>query len=257
MQKLLPRCCLFILSLFAPCAWPVTLRLAGDLWPPYVDASVPGGGVATQVVSAALARAGYTTTLEQVPWARAVQGLSEGRYDVLLTVWYNDERNRFGQHSAGYLTNRILFWRKRGSGIEFNHDLAALRQYPIAVSRGYAYSPAFTQDDALQKVPVKNFAMAAGMLAVGRVSLAVEEERVARYVLAQLPGAARERIEPLATPLAETDLRILVSLKTANHEQIVEAFDRAIGEMKADGSLNALVGEGAAADPAPPAPATP
>lgn len=240
MQGFSKRCCLWILLSIAPCAWSQSLRLVADFWPPYVDASLPGGGLATQVVTAALARAGYTTTLEQVPWARALQGIGDGRYDVLITVWYNDERNRIGQHSAGYLSNRILFWRKRGSRVGFNHDLAALRGYPIAVGRGYAYSPAFTQTHYLEKVQVKNFAMALGMLAAGRVSLALEEERVGRYLLAQQSAAVQAQVEPVPVPLSETDLRILVSLRAPDHAHIVDAFDRAIASMKADGTLKAL-----------------
>jgi polar amino acid transport system substrate-binding protein len=240
MQGFLKCCCLLVLLSLAPCAWSQSLRLVADLWPPYVDASLPGGGLAAQVVTVALARAGYTTTLEQVPWARAVQGVGDGRYDVLITVWYDDERNRIGQHSAGYFSNRILFWRRRGSAISFDHDLAALRNYPIAVSRGYAYSPAFTQNQSLEKVQVKNFAMALGMLAAGRVSLALEDELVGRYLLAQQPPIVQALIEPMPVALAETDLRILVSLKTPDHAHIVSAFDEAIAAMKADGTLKAL-----------------
>jgi polar amino acid transport system substrate-binding protein len=251
MQGLAQRCCLFVILALAPCAWSANLRLVADLWPPYVDASVPGGGLATRVVTAALVRAGYTTSLEQVPWARAVQGIGEGRYDVLVTVWYSDERTRIGLHSTGYLRNRILFWRKRGSGIEFNQSLAALRGFPIAVSRGYAYSPAFTQDQTLKKVQVKNFTMAAGMLAAGRVALAVEEERVGHYLLGEQPMAVREQVEPVPVPLAETDLRILVSLKTPGHDQIVKAFDQAIASMKADGSLAALAAQPISTKPVP------
>jgi polar amino acid transport system substrate-binding protein len=240
MQGFSLRCCLFVLLILTPCAWGQSLRLVADLWPPYVDVSLPGGGLATQIVTTAFARAGYTTTLEQVPWARAVQGIADGRYDVLITVWYSDERTRIGQHSAGYFSNRILFWRRRGSGIDFNQDLAALHGYPIAVSRGYAYSPAFNQNQCLEKVQVKNFAMALGMLAAGRVSLALEEEHVGRYLLAQQPAAVQAQVEALPVPLSETDLRILVSLKTPDHTHIVEAFDQAIASMKADGMLKAL-----------------
>lgn len=249
MGKLFVRCCPLVLLALMAVAEAQSLRLVGDRWPPYVDTDLPGDGLATTIVRAALSRAGYSTEFFQLPWARAVQGVAEGRYDVLVTVWYNEERNRFGQHSAGYLTNRILFWRKQGSAIEFNRDLSLLKDYPIAVSRGYAYSPAFVATRDLLKVPVRNFAMAAEMLAVGRVALALEDERVGSYVLGQYPQPMQARLEPLKTPLAEPDLRILVSLKTPDHDAIVRGFDRAIASMKADGTLQALLGQ-LPADPA-------
>lgn len=243
MRTLLFSGCLIVSLLLPAAARPAPLRLVGDLWPPYVDASLPGSGVATSVVTAALTRAGYPCEFQQVPWARAVQGLGDGRYDVLVTVWYNDDRTRIGEHSEGYLANRILFWRQRGAAVDFDGNLDGLAEYPIAVARGYAYSPAFTRNSNLLKIPVKNFAMATEMLAAGRVALAVEDERVGRYVLERQPAPIQSQVEPLPTPLAEADLRILVSLKTPDHGKIIKGFNRAIAEMRADGSLKALTAQ--------------
>ena len=243
MRKLLHSGCLLVSLLLADGSWAAPLRLVGDLWPPYVDASLPAGGLATAVVTAALERAGYPCEFHQMPWARAVQGIGDGRYDVLVTLWYNDDRNRIGEHSAGYLANRILFWRKRGAAIDFDGNLNGLLKYPIAVARGYAYSPAFTRNTELQKVPVKNFAMATEMLAAGRVGLAVEDERVGRYVLERQPAAIQSQVEALGRPLSQTDLRILVSLKTPDHGKIIKGFNQAIAQMRADGSLKALVAQ--------------
>jgi polar amino acid transport system substrate-binding protein len=243
MGRLFVRCCPLVLLALTTLAGAQPLQLVGDRWPPYVDTALVDDGLATAIVRTALGRAGYSTEFSQVPWARAVQGVAEGRYDVLVTVWYNEERAGFGQHSAGYLTNRILFWRKRGAAIEFNRDLSVLKDYPIAVSRGYAYSPAFVAARDLLKVPVRNFAMAAEMLMAGRVALALEDERVGRYVLSQYPQPMQDQVEPLDTPLAEPDLRILVGLKTPGHDAIVRGFNKAIADMKADGTLQSLLGK--------------
>lgn len=63
------------------------LRLVADNWPPFTDAKMPGGGLATSIVTTALARAGYASGYEEVPWARALLGVGEGRYDVLINAW--------------------------------------------------------------------------------------------------------------------------------------------------------------------------
>jgi polar amino acid transport system substrate-binding protein len=83
------------------------LRLVADAWPPFTDATLINGGLATDIVSTALARAGYASDFEQVPWARALLGIGEGRYDVLVNAWYNEERTRIGQFSGEYLLNRV------------------------------------------------------------------------------------------------------------------------------------------------------
>lgn len=80
--------------------WSDTLRLVGDPWPPFVGTSLKDGGLATAIVRAALERAHYQVTFEEAPWARALKGIEEGRYDVLVDAWYSDERARIGRFSA-------------------------------------------------------------------------------------------------------------------------------------------------------------
>ncbi|GAB6404786.1 substrate-binding periplasmic protein [Pseudomonas sp. MHK4] len=216
------------------------LRLVADAWPPFTDATLFNGGLATDIVSTALARAGYASDFEQVPWARALLGLGEGRYDVLVNAWFNDERTRLGQFSGEYLINRVRFLKRKDAPIEFG-NLQQLYTYPIAVVRGYAYSPTFDQDVSLQKIPVHSFAMAVRMVAADRVKLTLEDEYVARYYLSRESPKVRNAVEFLPKPLSENGLHILVSLKNPQHEQIVAGFDRAIVAMKADGTYARLL----------------
>ncbi|WP_025131136.1 ABC transporter substrate-binding protein [Pseudomonas sp. PH1b] len=216
------------------------LRLVADVWPPFTDATLVNGGVATDIVSTALARAGYSSEFEQVPWARALLGIGEGRYDVLVNAWYNDERTQLGQFSSEYMVNRVRFIKRKDAVLEYS-NLKQLHQYPIAVVRGYAYSSQFDNDPDLQKVPVHNFAMAVRMLAADRVKLTLEDEYVARYYLARESPRVRNAVEFLPKPLSENSLHILVSLKNPEHAQIVARFDKEIAAMKADGSYDRLL----------------
>ncbi|KRP63300.1 substrate-binding periplasmic protein [Pseudomonas trivialis] len=231
---------LFGVLLLAQPACAQRLRLAADAWPPFTDATLVNGGLATDIVSTALARAGYASDFEQVPWARALKGVGDGRYDVLINAWYDEARTQLGQFSAEYLLNRVRFIKRREDPIEFQ-SLAQLHEAPIAVVRGYAYSAAFDADTQLQKIPVHNFAMAVRMLAAERVRLTVEDEYVARFYLARESARVRNAVEFLPMPLSENSLHILVSLKNPEHAQIVAGFDREIARMKADGSYARLM----------------
>ena len=216
------------------------LRLVADAWPPFTDSTLINGGLATDIVSTALARAGYASDFEQVPWARALKGVGDGRYDVLVNAWYDDARTQLGQFSSEYLLNRVRFIKRREDPIAFQ-NLEQLHDAPIAVVRGYAYSAAFDGDAQLQKVPVHNFSMAVRMLAAQRVRLTLEDEYVARYYLARESVRVRNSVEFLPMPLSENSLHILVSLKNPDHAQIVAGFDREIALMKADGSYEQLM----------------
>ena len=231
---------LFGLLLLTDAVAAEKLRLVADAWPPFTDATLYNGGLATDILSTALARAGYASDFEQVPWARALLGVGEGRYDVLVNAWFDEERTRLGQFSGEYLINRVRFLKRKDVPIEFS-NLQQLYTYPISVVRGYAYSQAFDQDVSLQKIPVHNFAMAVRMVAADRVKLTLEDEYVARYYLARESPKVRNAVEFLPKPLSENGLHILVSLKNPQHEQIVAGFDRAIAAMKADGSYARLM----------------
>lgn len=216
-----------------------TLRLVADPWPPFNDQALLNNGVASDLVSTALLRAGYSSTYVQVPWERAVRGLQQDIYDVLINAWYTDERATFGHYSQPYLINRIRFMQRKGSQIRFK-QLPDLYPYSIAVVRGYAYSSEFDQDTRLTKVGVGGFAMGARMLHARRVQLTLEDELVARFHLSRELTSIRDQLEFLPQPLSENGLHILVSRNHPQHQQIADAFNKAIEAMRADGSYTQI-----------------
>jgi polar amino acid transport system substrate-binding protein len=244
MWPLLRAGCLLGLLAVPPAVAAQTLRLVADAWPPFTDATMINGGLATDIVTHALVRAGYAAQFEQVPWARAVQGIGEGRYDVLVNAWFSTERTEVGQFSDAYLVNQVRLLRRKGADVpDYTGQLKTLQGVDIAVVRGYAYTPAFDADPLIQKVPVHSFSMAVRMLAADRVKLTLEDEYVARYYLMQESPRVRGSVEFFGQPLAENALHILVSLKNPEHARIVADFDRAIASMKADGSYARLLSQ--------------
>jgi polar amino acid transport system substrate-binding protein len=234
------RACLLALLLLPLSAMAAeALRLVADPWPPFNDQNLLNNGLASDLVSTALARAGYPTTYAEVPWARAVQGLQRGTYDVVVSAWYADDRATFGYFSQPYLINRIRFLQRKGSAIQFS-QLSDLYAHSIAVVRGYAYGSQFDQDNQLHKVEVGGFAMGARMLHARRVQLTLEDEIVARYHLRRELVELKDELEFLPQPLSENGLHILVSRQHPQHRQIAKAFNQAIEAMRADGSYAAI-----------------
>ncbi|WP_346828788.1 transporter substrate-binding domain-containing protein [Pseudomonas abietaniphila] len=239
MSRLLRAMGLLGLLLIAQDTLAQKLRLAGDAWAPYADVSLLNDGLSTDLIRTALGRAGYTTEYEQVPWARAIHGIGEGRYDILINAWYSEDRTRIGQFSGEYMVNRLRFLKRKTSTVDYQ-SLTQLHPYSIAVVRSYAYSPAFDSDAELKKVLVASFSTAVRMLAAGRVELTVEDEYAARFALSREPDEVRDNVEFLPKSLSENSLHILVSLKNPDHEKIVADFDKAIAAMKADGTYDKL-----------------
>ncbi|MDF3937146.1 substrate-binding periplasmic protein [Pseudomonas citronellolis] len=216
------------------------LNLVADRWPPYADAQMPGRGLAVHFVSTALTRAGYAIHYAEVPWPRALHGVQNGEYDVLVDSWFSPEREEFGHYSEPYLVNRLRFLKRKGSPIAFNR-LSDLYPYQIAVVRGYSYTPEFNEDRRLHRVPVLSFPNAAMMVVAGRVELTLEDEWTARYILDHDLRNDRDKLEFLPQPLAENPLHILVSRANPHHDQIIEDFNRELRLMREDGSYDAFM----------------
>ncbi len=216
------------------------LRLVANAWAPYTDHRLLNNGLASDLVSTALQRAGYDSEYVEVPWARAIRGLRQDQYDVVISAWYSEERTAYGAFSAPYLSNRVRLLERKGSHIAFRR-IQDLYPYRVAVVRDYAYAPAFDADEKLRRVPVRSFEVAASMLAAGRVDLAVEDEYAAGFHFSRSLRSLRAGLEFLSPPLSENGLHILVRRSLKNYAEIIEGFDRAIEEMKADGSYERLI----------------
>lgn len=233
------RTVLMCLALVCQAAFAEHLRLVGDTWPPFTDKGLSHSGLAVDLVSTALQRAGHTTEYVQVPWARVLLGLQQGDYDIIVAAWYSTERSRYGFYSEPYLGNRVRFLRRRGAAIDFR-GLASLKPYSIAVVRGYSYAAEFDADVRLSKVPVLEFTMAARMLAAGRVQLTLEDELVGQYFLNHDLQNIRGSIEFFGAPLSENGLHILMRRSHPLHQQIVADFNREMAAMKVDGSYQRI-----------------
>ena len=219
-----------------PAAAGPTLKLVHDPYPPYVDDSLPRGGLATDIATTVLERAGFAAEVALVPWARALQGAGDGVYDAMLSAWYTPERDRLLAFSESYAVNRVRFVAARGrepknAGPE---HLAGLR---IGVVRGYAYEPAFMARTDLVREEVRDLVHALQMVAAGRLDLALEEERVARHTIAVRAPELTEKLVFLDPPLSENGMRLAVSRRRPDHAEIVSRFNGTLVLAQADGTL--------------------
>ena len=59
------------------------LRIVADEWPPYVDPTAPGRGLAIELVTTAFSRAGYPTQLTVEDWSRSLEGAVIGENSIV------------------------------------------------------------------------------------------------------------------------------------------------------------------------------
>ena len=203
------------------------LRLANDPWPPYTGETLPGKGIATEIVVTALHRAGYETQVTFVPWKRALEGTFDGTYDILITTSYNDERAKKVAYSDPYLSNVVRLIKRKDSAHKFN-SIEDIRGLTVGVSKGYIYEPEFDEATFFIKDNQGESVLAnLKKLQAGRLDLIAEDELVVKYFLKENFSSEALEVNFLPKPLNTKNLHIIIRKSHINNTRIIEGFTQA------------------------------
>ena len=112
-------------------------------WAPHYGEDLPEQGLTTALVKAAFKADGHNAGIEFVPWSRALKEVEEGKADVVMGAYYNEER------TTKYVYSDVIYHLNVGliAGASVNKtrfdSLQELAEYKIGVSRGFANSEEF------------------------------------------------------------------------------------------------------------------
>jgi polar amino acid transport system substrate-binding protein len=209
-------------------------------WPPYADEGLPQQGLAIDLVTTALQRAGHTTQVRVDSLDRILEGGKLGVYDVFATPWYSEERNQYLAFSEPYLESRICFIKRKDKKFEFN-SFRDLNGMMIGVVKDYAYDEDFNEARDLIKISERNLIQNLLKLTQNRLDLTLDDELVLKYEINRYMPNSMKELELLPKPLAVRGVHIGVSRENPAHAQIVADFNKAIADMKKDGSYDRIV----------------
>jgi polar amino acid transport system substrate-binding protein len=216
------------------------LKLASSSWPPYADQTMPEKGAGMDIVTQVLKRAGYSTEITIGPWPRVLQGASIGIYDAIATAWYTPERNKTLYFSDPYFENVIRFVKLRNRPIKFR-SLADLNGLLVGYVTDYAYGEEFNAATNFVKIPSNHVIQNLLLLQRGRIDLTLGDRWVIRNELTNyLPNSISD-FEFVGQPVAKRQMHMAVSRSRPDHKQIAEAFNKALKEMRADGSYEKIL----------------
>ena len=219
---------------------PKTLNLVANEWEPYTGTQILNKGVACDIVSTALRRAGYEVQIHIVPWSRAVKGVEAGNYDGVIAIWYTEERSQKMAYSKNYMTNQVVLFKRDDQDIRYK-DVGDLAGYKIGTIRDYAYGEEFDTAEGLTKKPSLDLRTNVIRLAKGMVDLVPEDRFVMAHILNKNYPEYRNQIDALAKPLSERTLHLTISHKTAEYQKIIDDFNRELLDMQDEGLLKMMV----------------
>ena len=159
---------------------------------------------------------------------------------MIASIWFTEDRARDLVFSDPIFENRIKLLVLRDSDIKISKP-EALKGYRVGVVQDYAYTQGAYSNLPIEIVESGTIEENLQRLLAGDIDIAVSDEQVAFYTLNnKIPGGIRQ-IRFARDALSTRQLKIAVSRKRSDAEQIISDFNTALQQMKNDGSyLNIL-----------------
>lgn len=217
-----------------------TITAAGDPWPPFLDPEHAQQGVAVEIVTAALANQGHTLKFSFMPWQRALDGVKDGSIDILVGAWHTKEREAYLLFGEPYLSNDLKFIKRKDDSFTFT-GIDSLKGKTIGTVRGYGYGDAFEQATHFKKQEAAELMPSVLKLLAGRIDLTLEDEVVARSLISKKQPDALDKLAFVDPPLSSNPLHIATGQSNARKTTIIEAFNKGLATIKADGTLAAIL----------------
>lgn len=221
-----------------------TLRVATLDWEPYVGPDLPGQGLATRILSEAMALNGDQVEVVFLPWQRALNETREGHYDALMPAYLSAERRHDFYTSMPLLDSQLGFFHRRDRAIAYRPgELDSLRPYRIGVVRGYVNQANFDAADFLDKEVVNSDWQNLEKLLRGRLDLAVVDRYTGYQLLARNAPALREQLEFIEPPLEVKSLYVLIPKVRSGGEALAANLDRSLRTLRQSGRLEQLIAD--------------
>lgn len=208
-------------------------------YPPFMSArDGQPSGVYPALIAAALALIQQPFSFEAKPWKRALLELDEGRAGV-GGIYKNEARTAKYDFSDPILTEHVAVYFNKARPIAFK-TLADLYGKRVGVLRGWSYGDAFDaarRNGSVTVEEVTNDKANFLKLEHGRLDAVLAVEEAGRSVIVAENLASVEQSKAL---LASNTAHLAFN-RSAGQTDLLARFNKAIAEMKRDGTLDTIV----------------
>ena len=235
------------LALAAKDSQPREVVLAAVEQPPYLGRELPGNGYAGEVAAEAFRRAGYRLRIEFYPGERASQMSRSGYADGQLGIYANRSNESAFSMSSPFPGGQLVLLQKtdaRLPPLPPNTDsaklLSSLSGYHIGTASTALISPeldgaGFREED-LVDTDVKSL----DTLISGRFDLVAIDKLTAGDLMSAARPQYIGQVKVYAS-LNKDDFHVGFSRALARSPRLKADFDRALAQMKGDGSLERIM----------------
>ncbi|NQZ59087.1 MAG: transporter substrate-binding domain-containing protein [Lentisphaeraceae bacterium] len=217
------------------------LVLASGEWAPYCGENLAGGGISTQIISAAFREVGIKTRYRYFNWSRALEQAIQGECSGSI-VWYKTpgrEKNFYFSESI-HRIDVAIFYRKE---MDFDWlEVSDLQNYKIAATRSYEYGSEFSEAEKnglLQVERGDDDLSAFRKLVGGRTDLFVCAREVGMRILGEhFSESERNSVVYHSLPLFSNDVHLMLSRKIPKNKELIKLFNEGLVMLRRSGELS-------------------
>ena len=216
------------------------VRLMANTSPPYTDERLPERGLALELVEHIFSRTDYTPDITIDSWSRALEGVSIGVYDALAAAWYTEERGKAFLFSDPYLDSQLIILKARSTPGRFRslQDLDGAR---IGVRTDYAYGIDFNQIPNARLVQEHHLIQNLLNLLSGKVHFVIGDRRTVVFQLNEYLKDQIHKFQVVDIELPGRARHVAAGLEFSEHKAMIAAFNKALAEVRRDGSYDAII----------------
>lgn len=232
---------IFAIGAAFPAAAQTLTVLSGNDYPPFADEALPEGGMATDIVRQAFARMEQPLDIDFRPWERGMVETQAGKYLATFPWSYNTEREKTLIYSEPlYAFNQYFFTR---SDAPYNgtsdSDIQGARVC-LALSYNTSGLDRLVDEGIVTLVRPQTLSACFRMIESNRADIIRVNDVIGWTTIESLFGK-RDGFRMIDTPARSSIQHVLFSRAHPDSERIVPAFNATLAEMKADGTLEAIM----------------
>lgn len=218
-----------------------TIKLATLNWPPFYSESLPENGFFTAISREAFKRAGYDLEVQFIKWDEALEEAKKGNFDGLLGAYHDDERAKSFDFTDPIATNEEVFFAKKGSGITFK-NVEDLKKYKFGALKGGVQGKEL-RDKGLTVVDTDSDLENFEKLSQGGIGLYLFGKQNFNYQVATSTEwkPLKDSVEMIEPPFKTYEMFCALTKRMPDSGRIVEQFNKALEEMKADGTYGEIL----------------
>ncbi|POB69281.1 amino acid ABC transporter substrate-binding protein, partial [Vibrio vulnificus] len=152
---------------------------------------------------------------------------------------FTQERTSYLNYSQPYLENSLKFIKRSGDGFEYN-GMDSLSGKNVGIIRNYGYGDEFLKATNFNKPEANDLVANAKKLLAKRIDLTLEDELVAKATLSGA-GMNLSDFDFTNNALSVNPLHVTSGLANAKNGEIIEAFNKGLAEIKANGTFDKIL----------------